>query len=103
MLASHVEGCSLSRLIDAPIQVTLGPDRERGGLMPASFIYRQERHQVVEVMDTWTMWKDRWWEDPGAVGKAPAEVRYWRIRTVKGGVFELMQDGTQWRLYKSYD
>lgn len=93
----------MSRLIDAPIQVTLGPDRERGGLMPASFMYRQERHQVVEVLDVWLMLAKPWWEDPNAVGQAPQHTCYWRVRTAKGGVFEMSQDGTNWRLYKVYD
>ena len=43
----------MSRLINAPIQVTQGPAADRPGLQPVTFMHRQERHQVVEILDTW--------------------------------------------------
>lgn len=93
---------ALSRLINAPIQVTLGPAGDRPGLQPVSFLYRQERHQVTEILDTFAM-AEPWWEDPNAVGRAPQEVTFWRVRTRRGGIFELTQSKQEWRLYKAYD
>lgn len=88
--------------MDAPIDVTLGPDGA-GGMRPVTFLYRRERHQVAEILDRWVMMAQPWWEDPQAVGKAPAEVTYWRLRTTKGGVFEISQAEQKWRMYKIYD
>jgi hypothetical protein len=66
-------------------------------------MYRGERHLVAEILDTWLMHRSPWWDDPKAVGQAPAQVTCWRIRTTKNGVFELIQDGTAWRLYRIWD
>jgi hypothetical protein len=79
----------------------LGPDGA-GGLVPTSFLYRGERHTLAEVLETWLAALP-WWEDPAAVGNAPAQLRYWRVRTTRDGIFELTQLGTAWRLYKIYD
>lgn len=49
----HIEVNRMSRLINAPIQVTQGPAADRPGLQPVTFMHRQERHQVVEILDTW--------------------------------------------------
>ncbi|HYF94406.1 MAG TPA: DUF6504 family protein [Symbiobacteriaceae bacterium] len=51
---------------------------------------------MEEVLDTWVE-AGRWWEQEN-------ETQTWRIRTRKGGVFEIIQDvGTkQWKLYKVY-
>lgn len=92
----------MSRLIDAPIDVTMGPDGA-GGLRPVAFIYRSGRHRIREILDVWVMHGTPWWEDPQAASKGPAEVTTWRVTTTQGGTFELIQDGLKWRLYKAYD
>jgi len=79
------------------------PDREqtdnghaRGRDPDAVHLYLREIHLVEEVLDTWVE-AGRWWEQEN-------ETQTWRIRTRKGGVFEIIQDvGTkQWKLYKVY-
>jgi hypothetical protein len=102
LLFTGMEVRNLSRIVNAPIDVTLGPDGT-GRLRPVSFIYRGERHQVTDVLDVWKMFDRPWWDDPQAVGGAAAEVTYWRIQTSRGGVFEIVQDGQRWKMYKIYD
>jgi hypothetical protein len=81
----------VARIVNRPISVTLVGGR------PAQFMYARERHVVASVLDTW-LEAGRWWEQEN-------ETQTWRIQTVKGGVFELMQDlvTKQWILYKAYD
>lgn len=88
----------MSRLINKEIKVSLGP-----GLQPVTFEYAGGRHRVAGILETWVMFSTPWWEDPGAIQQGPAEVTMWRVRTTQGGVYELEQAGTRWRLYKAYD
>lgn len=60
----------MSRIVDAPINVALGPDGS-GGLQPAAF-YRQERHRIKVVLDTRMMVDWLWWEDPEATRRGPS-------------------------------
>lgn len=92
----------MSRIVDAPIEVTLGPDGA-GGTKPTLFIFRGGRHRISEVLDTWLMNDRPWWEDPLATKQGPSQIRVWRVRTTQGGIYELTQSGTVWKLYKAYD
>lgn len=87
----------MSRIINRPCAVTLGPREGWRSLVPVEFVYLKERHRVAVVTDRWTE-VGRWWE------KEP-ETETWRVQTVKGGVFELVHTPSEktWRLYKAYD
>lgn len=82
----------MPRIIDQPIAVTLGPNRE-----PLMFTWRRQRYQVAEVLDSWRE-VGAWWDKEG-------EKTTFRVRTRSNGMFELTFDLGQgrWYLYKAYD
>jgi hypothetical protein len=82
----------MTRIIDRPAEVTMGP-----GGVPVSFRFAGERFRVEAVLDCWVE-RGRWWEQEN-------EVITYRVATRGGGVYELTWDPTlkRWYLYKAYD
>jgi len=93
----------VARFINKPITVTLGRVEGWPELAPARFVVLGGRHQTAQVLDCWRMVWTPWWEDPKCMERGPVEAYMWRVRTVKQGVFELVQIGQEWLCYKSYD
>lgn len=93
----------MARFVNKPISTSMGHVKGWAGLAPAAFVLLRERHQVVEVLDCFRMLWNPWWEDPQAATAGPEEADVWRVRTVKQGVFELVQLGQSWWCYKAYD
>jgi hypothetical protein len=63
--------------------------------MPLSFTFRGVEYRIAEIID--------WWEETGAWWQGERTRRMFRVQTEKFGVFELEQDGDQWRLYRIWD
>lgn len=83
----------MTRIINRPVEVTVGP----GGVPVAFRLSGFTWQQIREVLDTWVE-AGRWWEQEG-------ERSTYRVCTVGGGIFELNWDPLKkrWCLYKAYD
>jgi hypothetical protein len=93
-----------SRFIDREIQVVYRdpPVLAKKPPAPDSFVWQGDRYQVVEVLSTWTRYERR---GRSQVNMAPAHLEtaarrgswgvgrfYFRVRTDRGGVFDLYYD-----------
>lgn len=91
----------MSRLINRPITVTLGPS-----MRPKEFRFAGGRHRIKEVEGTFLQAKP-WWENPLYMQTGPEHWLYWRVRTVDGGLYDLVHDEGkpegQWYLYRAHD
>lgn len=72
-------------------------DVERDGGLPAAFVWRARRHEIVDVIGRWRI-EGRWWED----GR---DREYWRVEARGGAVFDLFLDrrADRWHLERLWD
>jgi len=70
---------------------------ERDGGLPAAFVWRARRHEIVDVIGRWRI-EGRWWEDG-------CDREYWRVEARGGAVFDLFLDrrGGRWHLERLWD
>jgi hypothetical protein len=67
------------------------------GGVPASFVWRDRRYEVTDIIGRWRL-EGRWWEEGH-------DREYWRIQASGGAVWDLYHDRQRerWHLERLWD
>lgn len=81
----------MAKRYDQQVQV------EQDGGLPAAFLWRDRRYEVMDVIGRWRI-EGRWWEE----GR---DREYWRVQARGGAVYDLYLDRRAgvWRLERLWD
>jgi len=84
-------GTGVAKRYDEDVQV------ERDSGMPAVFVWRGRRYQVIDVIGRWRI-EGRWWAD----GR---DREYWRVEAKGGAVWDLYHDRQRdaWHMERLWD